>query len=409
MGQYWSFLDVIIIIVIYTIIPLIINVILGMMNPLKLKKSTTNFQPKGFLKITTLTMILFFLSFAGVMIFGIVVIVGQDSGDLIWVQSNFVYALMITCALFFILDILVIRTRGGNVFSNVSKDYSILYNENRIPILGKCKICGRPIPAFYGKKNIRAPNLSRESICFQADGQHLVYLQKQNNPLLLNEAIKIYKSLKKSLKKKVFQDGFILLGYIFVEVLVLDFLVARIHDTAFYATAEMVATSWLLFLIFSSDEVNLITRTYFDNSFSLIEDAFSSNKTIPEQYGVPPDYINVNESIPSFFELLKKAKKLTDNVKSIASTPQKLGTAVNFIDIVDTTKGVKENTEEIQESFENLEQNLSFKCYNCNKPVQSNWKICPYCEKTLERKCIHCGQTLESGWSICPQCGQKLD
>ncbi len=44
-------------------------------------------------------------------------------------------------------------------------------------------------------------------------------------------------------------------------------------------------------------------------------------------------------------------------------------------------------------------------CWNCGRPVQPDWRYCPYCEVELKHPCAHCGYLLEPGWKRCPQCG----
>lgn len=49
-------------------------------------------------------------------------------------------------------------------------------------------------------------------------------------------------------------------------------------------------------------------------------------------------------------------------------------------------------------------------CRNCRKPLQSDWKCCPYCgtSTVLEHTCPKCGQVLPDGAMFCPTCSTKL-
>ena len=44
-------------------------------------------------------------------------------------------------------------------------------------------------------------------------------------------------------------------------------------------------------------------------------------------------------------------------------------------------------------------------CPNCSKPVETNWKFCPYCETALLTSCKFCGGEMRPDWSACPSCG----
>jgi RNA polymerase subunit RPABC4/transcription elongation factor Spt4 len=48
-------------------------------------------------------------------------------------------------------------------------------------------------------------------------------------------------------------------------------------------------------------------------------------------------------------------------------------------------------------------------CWNCGRPVQADWRYCPYCEVELKRPCAHCGYLLEPEWKRCPQCGAPAE
>jgi cytochrome bd-type quinol oxidase subunit 2 len=49
-----------------------------------------------------------------------------------------------------------------------------------------------------------------------------------------------------------------------------------------------------------------------------------------------------------------------------------------------------------------------YKCINCNKPVSSEFSICPYCGSELNARCPGCGRKISSEWMLCPHCSKKL-
>ncbi len=48
-------------------------------------------------------------------------------------------------------------------------------------------------------------------------------------------------------------------------------------------------------------------------------------------------------------------------------------------------------------------------CWNCGRPVQAEWRFCPYCEAELKHPCSQCGYLLEPEWKRCPKCGAPAE
>ena len=48
-------------------------------------------------------------------------------------------------------------------------------------------------------------------------------------------------------------------------------------------------------------------------------------------------------------------------------------------------------------------------CGSCRSPVESDYKVCPYCGEELNRTCTGCGKPTRSGWKVCPYCGRQAD
>ncbi|NPA06381.1 MAG: zinc ribbon domain-containing protein [Chloroflexi bacterium] len=48
------------------------------------------------------------------------------------------------------------------------------------------------------------------------------------------------------------------------------------------------------------------------------------------------------------------------------------------------------------------------RCPGCARPVQPDWRICPWCHTQLRKVCHQCGRLLELPWDICPYCGTPV-
>ncbi len=46
-------------------------------------------------------------------------------------------------------------------------------------------------------------------------------------------------------------------------------------------------------------------------------------------------------------------------------------------------------------------------CYNCNIPVNHDFKFCPKCKTNLKKDCKWCNKLLHSDWKLCPYCWEK--
>ncbi|HEY64128.1 MAG TPA: zinc ribbon domain-containing protein [Caldilineae bacterium] len=46
-------------------------------------------------------------------------------------------------------------------------------------------------------------------------------------------------------------------------------------------------------------------------------------------------------------------------------------------------------------------------CPNCQRPVQADWRACPYCRETLKTPCPYCGKLMALDWVICPYCARE--
>ncbi|NOZ29091.1 MAG: zinc ribbon domain-containing protein [Chloroflexi bacterium] len=46
-------------------------------------------------------------------------------------------------------------------------------------------------------------------------------------------------------------------------------------------------------------------------------------------------------------------------------------------------------------------------CPRCQRPVQADWQVCPYCRETLKTPCPRCGKLMALDWVICPYCARE--
>lgn len=44
-------------------------------------------------------------------------------------------------------------------------------------------------------------------------------------------------------------------------------------------------------------------------------------------------------------------------------------------------------------------------CPNCQRRVEDDFIVCPYCHEQLRLRCTGCGQLLQPEWDVCPFCG----
>ncbi len=44
-------------------------------------------------------------------------------------------------------------------------------------------------------------------------------------------------------------------------------------------------------------------------------------------------------------------------------------------------------------------------CPNCQRGVEQDFVVCPYCMTELRRRCPNCERTVDLTWAVCPFCG----
>jgi len=68
---------------------------------------------------------------------------------------------------------------------------------------------------------------------------------------------------------------------------------------------------------------------------------------------------------------------------------------------------VRERELEIR-TKEMLVNSIDALCPGCQKPVEKDFLICPYCRRRLKKPCPSCDHPLHPSWAICPYCQQIL-
>jgi len=47
-------------------------------------------------------------------------------------------------------------------------------------------------------------------------------------------------------------------------------------------------------------------------------------------------------------------------------------------------------------------------CPECERRVEPDYMLCPWCHATLRNRCSVCGNLLNLRWEVCPYCGEKV-
>ncbi len=43
-------------------------------------------------------------------------------------------------------------------------------------------------------------------------------------------------------------------------------------------------------------------------------------------------------------------------------------------------------------------------CPNCQRGIEADFVVCPYCLVELRRRCVNCDRTIDLTWGVCPYC-----
>ena len=47
-------------------------------------------------------------------------------------------------------------------------------------------------------------------------------------------------------------------------------------------------------------------------------------------------------------------------------------------------------------------------CPGCERLIENDFLICPYCRKKLKTTCVQCGKPIALNWTICPYCKNEV-
>lgn len=51
----------------------------------------------------------------------------------------------------------------------------------------------------------------------------------------------------------------------------------------------------------------------------------------------------------------------------------------------------------------------SASCPGCREPIETGFRVCPYCGQALVARCPGCDRSVEAGWKVCPHCATGLE
>ena len=111
------------------------------------------------------------------------------------------------------------------------------------------------------------------------------------------------------------------------------------------------------------------------------------------------------------FEMLLMNSRIRDLIlreateEDIRLAAQESGMRSLMEDGLDKAKAGLTTLEELGRVLE-VAEHAATSCAGCGRPINSEYRHCPYCRHLLRRICRGCGRTLQTGWSICAYCGQ---
>ncbi len=133
----------------------------------------------------------------------------------------------------------------------------------------------------------------------------------------------------------------------------------------------------------------------------------ASFSTILRDQGVPPDY--VEEMLGHRLPYDGAYMRATAN--RLKEVYMKAYPALSIKQVLVKPPQKEEIDERIKEYLARAGNNIAsvYKCPHCNKDVDQNWKVCPYCGSDIGiTKCPKCEFTVSASWMFCPYCKEKL-
>lgn len=58
----------------------------------------------------------------------------------------------------------------------------------------------------------------------------------------------------------------------------------------------------------------------------------------------------------------------------------------------------------LEEEYLRRDIEEKYVCPSCQRPIESDFIICPHCHTSLRRRCPTCNRVVDLTWSICPYC-----
>jgi RNA polymerase subunit RPABC4/transcription elongation factor Spt4 len=59
----------------------------------------------------------------------------------------------------------------------------------------------------------------------------------------------------------------------------------------------------------------------------------------------------------------------------------------------------------LEEEYLRRDVEERFACPTCQRPIESDFILCPHCHTMLRRRCASCNRVVDLTWSVCPYCG----
>lgn len=133
----------------------------------------------------------------------------------------------------------------------------------------------------------------------------------------------------------------------------------------------------------------------------------ASFSTILRDQGVPPDYVEemLGHRLPYDGAYMRATANRLKEVYMNAYP------ALSIKQVLVKPPQKEEIDERIKEYLARAGNNIAsvYKCPHCNKDVDQNWKVCPYCGSDIGiTKCPKCEFTVSASWMFCPYCKEKL-
>ena len=59
---------------------------------------------------------------------------------------------------------------------------------------------------------------------------------------------------------------------------------------------------------------------------------------------------------------------------------------------------------ELEEEYMRRDIEDEHVCPTCQRGIQTDFILCPYCQTSLRHPCYHCGRVIDLTWAVCPFC-----